>query len=415
MYGAGAGHPENNKVELETEQLLAYLTLEVNFINTQIMVLWVRMIELLRIAPRIITQYLEFCYIDDLTEYLEYHIGSQLFETVDVCKSFPNKPINYATRKKHRMLIEDVEFCKKKNEFPEIYEQIIIRESPENVTDHSELLEEDAERFNYKGVHLLVLAHGFQGNSLDMRLLRNNILLIHPEALVLCSLANEDNTEGDIEEMGKRLAKEVEGFITDYCPGAALGKMSFIGHSLGGLIIRAALPHLEKFSSKMYMFMTFSSPHLGFVYNSSMIIDTGIWLLKKIKKSLALLQLTMTDKNSFEECFLYKLAKMPGLNWFKNVVLFSSQQDQYSPYDSARMEISRECLADNSSRAVTYKQMAGSIRSHLQQSYLHRVEIAFKIHEKNIDTFIGRAAHIKFLECDELLRMIVLNYNKYFS
>jgi hypothetical protein len=46
-------------VELETEQLLAYLTLEVNFINTQIMVLWVRVIELLRIAPRIITQYLD--------------------------------------------------------------------------------------------------------------------------------------------------------------------------------------------------------------------------------------------------------------------------------------------------------------------------------------------------------------------
>ena len=51
--------------------------------------------------------------------------------------------------------------------------------------------------------------------------------------------------------------------------------MSFIGHSLGGLIIRSALEHLEKFSPKMHLYMTLSSPHLGYMYNSSKIIDAG--------------------------------------------------------------------------------------------------------------------------------------------
>jgi len=60
--------------------------------------------------------------------------------------------------------------------------------------------------FNYKGVHLFVMVHGFQGNSCDMRLLKNNIALLFPEAMFLCSTMNEEHTEGDIGEMGVRLA-----------------------------------------------------------------------------------------------------------------------------------------------------------------------------------------------------------------
>ena len=55
-----------------------------------------------------------------------------------------------------------------------------------------------------------------------------------------------------------------------------LNRISFIGHSLGGLIIRAALPHLSEYQNNMYSFLTLSSPHLGYLYNTSSIIDTGI-------------------------------------------------------------------------------------------------------------------------------------------
>ena len=54
-----------------------------------------------------------------------------------------------------------------------------------------------------------------------------------------------------------------------------LEKLSFVGHSLGGLIIRAALPHLIKYKEQMYTFVTFSSPHLGYMYSSSSIVDAG--------------------------------------------------------------------------------------------------------------------------------------------
>mmetsp|Transcript_1865 Transcript_1865/g.1297 ORF Transcript_1865/g.1297 Transcript_1865/m.1297 type:complete len:122 (+) Transcript_1865:149-514(+) len=121
-----------------------------------------------------------------------------------------------------------------------------------------------------------------------MRLLRNNLSLLHPEALFLCSCSNEDSTEGDISEMGVRLAQEIANFISEWCPGSSLGRISFIGHSLGGLIVRAALPYLEEYSDRMHAYVTLSTPHLGYMYNASRIIDAGIWFLKKWRKSTCL-------------------------------------------------------------------------------------------------------------------------------
>jgi hypothetical protein len=66
---------------------------------------------------------------------------------------------------------------------------------------------------NYTGVHLFILAHGFQGNQSDMRMLKNAISAMQPEVMFLSSSSNEDETEGDIMEMGERLAKEVKKYI----------------------------------------------------------------------------------------------------------------------------------------------------------------------------------------------------------
>lgn len=95
----------------------------------------------------------------------------------------------------------------------------------------------------------------------------------------MCSSANEDYTDGDIWDMGKRLAEETKKFINEWCPSGC-SKLSFIGHSLGGLIIRAAIPHLDDYKEKFHTFMTLSSPHLGFLYHNSKMIDAGLWVLK---------------------------------------------------------------------------------------------------------------------------------------
>jgi len=85
--------------------------------------------------------------------------------------------------------------------------------------------------------------------------------------------------------------------------------LSFIGHSLGGLIIRAALPYLDCYSSKMHLFMTFSSAHLGYM-NSSRLIDTGMWLMRQWKRSKCLQELSLADAPDIKDSFIFKLSKM---------------------------------------------------------------------------------------------------------
>ena len=85
--------------------------------------------------------------------------------------------------------------------------------------------------------------------------------------------------------MGHRLAQEVHNFIRESCPGKNLGRLTFVGHSLGGLIIRAALPYLEKFKEKMHGYLSLCSPHLGYMYKSSKLFNAGMWVLKKWRKS----------------------------------------------------------------------------------------------------------------------------------
>jgi len=54
---------------------------------------------------------------------------------------------------------------------------------------------------------------------------------------------------------------------------------------MGGVIIRKTLPLLEDLKSKFYTYISLSSPHLGYLKNTSSHINLGMWLFKKFKKS----------------------------------------------------------------------------------------------------------------------------------
>ena len=72
-------------------------------------------------------------------------------------------------------------------------------------------------------------------------------------------------------------------------------QICFLGHSMGGIIIRCALPKLAKFKDYFHSFVTLSSPHLGYIYSTSKLVDAGLWLMNTMKKSTSILQLTMQD------------------------------------------------------------------------------------------------------------------------
>lgn len=261
----------------------------------------------------------------------------------------------------------------------------------------------------YRGVHLFVLVHGWQGNSFDMRLMKNNLALLFPDAIFLCATSNEDNTEGDMNESGIRLAQEVVNYICDWCPGSALGRLSFVTFSCGGLIVRAALPLLHEYSSKMFTLMMFSGQHLGFLTEPLSMVSAGLWGLKKWRKSKFLEQMSMTDAADPKESFIYRLSKTKGVEYFKWIALVSCKQDQFAPYESARAQLST--ASDSQPDREIYGAMVRNIWESVRQEGVFRFDVNFSIPEKNLDAVIGRAAHIRFLECQPIMKMIMHNYS----
>lgn len=89
-----------------------------------------------------------------------------------------------------------------------------------------------------------------QGHHLDLRLVRNQWLLLDPKTEFLMSEANEEKTSGDFREMGQRLAQEVVSFVKRKMDKASRSgtlrtiRLSFVGHSIGNIILRTALTGL---------------------------------------------------------------------------------------------------------------------------------------------------------------------------
>jgi pimeloyl-ACP methyl ester carboxylesterase len=298
------------------------------------------------------------------------------------------------------------EECLRKKDF-------VPREPKGSLLEDNDFQDFEHEEY-YRGCHLFVFVHGFQATSVDMKLLKNSISMVHPEAIFLLSKKNENETEGDIAEMGVRLADEVNEFIEQYCPGSSLGRLSFIAHSMGGLIVRSALPYLEKFKGLMHTFMTLGSPHLGYMYyNSSKLVDAGMWVLKKWKKSVSLDQMCMTDHSDLKETFLFQLSTKPGFEWFKNILLVSSFEDMYAPFDSARIQICSKASKDVN-RGNIYIQMAANLLNKLEVECLYRVDVNFML-PKNVLFASPRAAHIQFLENKIFMNMLIFRFKEFFE
>jgi triacylglycerol esterase/lipase EstA (alpha/beta hydrolase family) len=102
------------------------------------------------------------------------------------------------------------------------------------------------------------------------------------EMLMMMSRVNGGiRSEDDIETMGLRLAHELKQWIMDECPREDFSKLSFVAHSIGGMVVRAALPHLERFKLKMTTLITLGTPHLGYLVEASTLVKSGFWFIRK--------------------------------------------------------------------------------------------------------------------------------------
>ncbi|TKS85450.1 Protein FAM135A [Collichthys lucidus] len=225
-----------------------------------------------------------------------------------------------------------------------------------------------------EGIHLIVCVHGLDGNSADLRLVKTYLELGLPGARIdfLMSERNQNDTFADFESMTDRLLDEIVQYIQIY--NLTVSKISFVGHSLGNLIVRSVLtrPRFKCYLSRLHTFLSLSGPHLGTLYNSSALVNTG-------------------------------------LQYFKNVVLVGSLQDRYVPYHSARIEMCKTALKDKQTGPVYAEMIENLLLPVLQNKdcNLVRYDVIHAL-PNTANSLIGRAAHIAVLDSEIFLEKFFL-------
>ncbi|PNH02780.1 hypothetical protein TSOC_011211 [Tetrabaena socialis] len=174
------------------------------------------------------------------------------------------------------------------------------------------------------------------------------------------------------------------------------------GHSIGNLILRAALmqPEFLPYKHLLWLYLSVSGPHLGFLYGTNAVVDTGLMLLKSIGKGKCLHQLTFSDAPQLTDCYLYRLAHECPLSLFKLVVVVSSPQDRYIPYHSSSVTSCPQAERD-SRRGRCYSDMLRAITAGVGSgTHLFRLAVDFSLRSKafSFSKLVGRTAHIEFIE-----------------
>ena len=89
------------------------------------------------------------------------------------------------------------------------------------------------------------------------------------------SSSNHSSTFDDIDIMVKQLIEEIDTHIErhDLQPR----RISFVGHSLGNLIVRATVSHenFQRYRPLLYTYLSLSGPHLGTLFNTSGLVNAG--------------------------------------------------------------------------------------------------------------------------------------------
>jgi pimeloyl-ACP methyl ester carboxylesterase len=144
------------------------------------------------------------------------------------------------------------------------------------------------------------------------------------------------------------LAKEIDDFVKRN--ELHVHRLTFIAHSMGGIVTRAALTtdEMKPFIPLLHTFISLASPHLGVVYGSTVnresrgalgfFASSVIWLYQKWTQSVSLQQLRMADHPNLRQTYLYRLSQMDHMKSFQNIFLLASQQDAYVPSPSALID-----------------------------------------------------------------------------
>mmetsp|Transcript_21558 Transcript_21558/g.85729 ORF Transcript_21558/g.85729 Transcript_21558/m.85729 type:complete len:156 (-) Transcript_21558:382-849(-) len=140
-------------------------------------------------------------------------------------------------------------------------------------------------------------------------------------------------------------------------------------------------------------------------------------------------ELQLLDHDDMTQTFIYKLSQAKGFELFKYVVLVGSKQDSYVPMHTAQATIPRPAELDRKGDGNVYVQMAANLMKPIsvqssaaaapdaagatsKQTTLVRLTIDHKFTQTNLDTVIGRAAHLAYIDSSAAVLLVLFTlYN----
>ena len=128
-------------------------------------------------------------------------------------------------------------------------------------------------------------------------------------------------------------------------------------------------------------------------------IKAGLWVMRKMKDTKSLDQLSMNDSQKLKDSFLFNLSQEGSLKQFNKIILISSAEDSYVPWHSARICYFK---STNSSSKIE----AEMVENILGESTVHRIDVNFSVRKNDLDGMIGRKAHINLICNDSILKLV---------
>uniref|UniRef100_A0A0N5BXR1 DUF676 domain-containing protein n=1 Tax=Strongyloides papillosus TaxID=174720 RepID=A0A0N5BXR1_STREA len=257
-----------------------------------------------------------------------------------------------------------------------------------------------------RNVHLVIFVHGLEGTPHDLAEYPHFITQVNPNVLYKFynSQSNFEKTWTDINTLGENLLTEINLHIQllDCKPN----KISFIAHSMGGIIVRSMfnVEGIEKLKPYFHTLLTINSPHCGINYGSKR-VTIGVRFLEWWFNSNSIKQLSFKDTNTLDESFLFKLSLNDAFSSFKNVLLVGNYQDNFVCGSSALIEHNTKSYYDKSRIGRLYDKMIENIEQLIVNSNNETVLIKYIVTHNsdgglNFDRLIGRDGHVH--PCDDL-------------
>ena len=171
------------------------------------------------------------------------------------------------------------------------------------------------ERVSNQPLHVIFILHGFKANPFDMKKVKDLISLTYPHVKCILIQACYPNTSQSLHFLADTVVNEMLVKMTGlkeqmHC---TINRISFVAHSLGGLVFQLAVndPRMAKYAPYYHLFLSLNVPHVGIplsYYRS----ELGSKLFLMITKSNQLDELFLQDNKDWRQTTLYKLSEHPG-------------------------------------------------------------------------------------------------------